>query len=220
MAQPRQAAMSLLKEIQRARTRLTLNRPLDVAGVVPLARTKTRTLRRYKREQKALKKVVSALDAAAAVAEVRTCDMHEQRAKRRAERVSLRGLMTHDSAYAQLKKRGEAMAACRGAKAKTRRGRSLGKQVREASGKETGEKESPAKTAAWTSLSPAFLTFSPRATYSALERCVQTHLVGNAEAASAGYDDKGEAGKAFSASENSPQHGHPYRRGAHWDYAL
>ena len=107
--------MSLLKEIQRARTRLTLNRPLDVAGVVPLARIKTRTLRRYKREQKALKKVVSALDAAAAVAEVRTCDMHEQRAKRRAERVSLRGLMTHDSAYAQLKKRGEAMAACRGA---------------------------------------------------------------------------------------------------------
>ena len=49
-----------------------------------------------------------------------------------------------------------------------------------------------------------FITFSPRATYSALERCVRTHLVGNAEAASAGYDDKGEAGKAFSASENSP----------------
>ena len=171
-------------------------------------RTKTRILRRYKRDKKALQKAVSALVAAAAVAEARPRDMREQRAKRRAQRASLhlRGLMTHDNAYAQLKKRSEAVAARKRAKAKASRGRSLGKQVREALGKETGEEERrPRKDELVAYLTMVRVTFSPRAKYSALEERVRAHLEGSADATSAGDDDEGEAGEAFSASEEEEE---------------
>ena len=172
-------------------------------------RSVRRAMRHLKKSNQKLKQVVKAmLESTPDAAVARARDLREQREQRRANRSSVRlqGLLTTDEACAELKKRSKAVAARNRAKEKAGRGRSLGKKIRKALGREEGaEDRRPLKAELVDYLETNGIAFPQRAKYAELTKLVRGHLEEGASEASGSGDDDSASEEASSAFEEEEQ---------------